>query len=78
MTEPLAVTLLAGVAARLPLGRVTTAGAWAWALPGLLLGLLALVRPEYLPFGAAARRSSPCFRVRWQSGAWRPGSPPRR
>ncbi len=24
---------------------------WAWTLPGLLLGLSALIRPEYLPFG---------------------------
>jgi 4-amino-4-deoxy-L-arabinose transferase-like glycosyltransferase len=50
MTEPLATTLLAaGV-----LGFIWAAdgrGAVAWAVPGLLFGLLAMVRPEYLPFG---------------------------
>jgi 4-amino-4-deoxy-L-arabinose transferase-like glycosyltransferase len=50
MTEPMATTLLAaGV-----LGFIWAAdgrGAGAWAVPGLLFGLLAMVRPEYLPFG---------------------------
>jgi dolichyl-phosphate-mannose-protein mannosyltransferase len=50
MTEPLATTLLAaGV-----LGFLWAAdgrGLASWAVPGLLFGLLAMVRPEYLPFG---------------------------
>ena len=51
MTEPLAATLLAG--ALLAFFRAwDRGGAAAWALCGLLLGLLAMVRPEYLLFGA--------------------------
>jgi hypothetical protein len=50
MTEPLAATLLAGAV----LG-VFWAGdgrdLWRWAVPGLTLGALALVRPEYLAIG---------------------------
>ncbi|MEK6278116.1 MAG: glycosyltransferase family 39 protein [Actinomycetota bacterium] len=51
MTEPLATTLLAG--ALLACFRASDrGGTLAWALPGLLLGLMAMVRPEYLMFGA--------------------------
>jgi hypothetical protein len=50
MTEPLAATLLAGAM----LG-IFWAGdgvaLWRWAVPGLTLGALALVRPEYLAIG---------------------------
>jgi len=71
MTEPLAVTLLAGsLLAFLWAG--DNREAWAWALPGVLLGLLALVRPEYLPFGALLALVA-LFRIRWLSGAWGPG-----
>jgi 4-amino-4-deoxy-L-arabinose transferase-like glycosyltransferase len=43
-------------------------GVWAWALPGLLLGLTALIRPEYLIFG-------PVFALLalYKAGRWRPG-----
>jgi hypothetical protein len=62
MTEPLAATLLAGAllgilwaaddpatgAAREPGGPLSL---WRWLVPGLTLGALALVRPEYLAIG---------------------------
>ncbi len=71
MTEPLAVTLLAGsMLAYLWAG--DDRGRWAWVLPGLLLGLLALVRPEYLPFGALLPLIA-LLRARWHVGAWREG-----
>ena len=71
MTEPLAVTLLA--AALLALlwagdGRRTPA----WALPGLLLGMLALVRPDYLLF-APLLAIVALFRARGSNGGWKPG-----
>jgi 4-amino-4-deoxy-L-arabinose transferase-like glycosyltransferase len=56
MTEPLAATLLSGAI----LGILWAAGgtprggavpAWRWLVPGLTLGALALVRPEYLAIG---------------------------
>jgi hypothetical protein len=56
MTEPLAATLLTGAI----LGILWAAGgtprggavsAWRWLVPGLTLGALALVRPEYLAIG---------------------------
>ncbi len=72
MTEPLAATLLAGsLLAFLWAG--DGRGTWAWALPGLLLGLLAMVRPEYLPFGFAFAFLA-LFWSRHLSGAWRPGA----
>jgi 4-amino-4-deoxy-L-arabinose transferase-like glycosyltransferase len=50
MTEPLAATLLAGaILAILWAGDGTLL--WRWVLPGLTLGALALVRPEYLAVG---------------------------
>jgi 4-amino-4-deoxy-L-arabinose transferase-like glycosyltransferase len=50
MTEPLAATLLAGaILAILWAGDGTTL--WRWLVPGLTLGALALVRPEYLAIG---------------------------
>jgi 4-amino-4-deoxy-L-arabinose transferase-like glycosyltransferase len=71
MTEPLAATLLAGALLAF-LWAGDGRGTWAWALPGLLLGLMALVRPEYLPFGLlmpllALLRSG-------RQGGWRPGA----
>jgi 4-amino-4-deoxy-L-arabinose transferase-like glycosyltransferase len=50
MTEPLAATLLAGAI----LGLLWAGDGddwWRWAVPGLTLGALALVRPEYLAIG---------------------------
>jgi hypothetical protein len=71
MTEPLAATLLAGsLLAFLWAG--DGRGQWAWALPGLLLGLLALVRPEYLLFGLLLPLLA-VLRARRQAGGWRPG-----
>jgi 4-amino-4-deoxy-L-arabinose transferase-like glycosyltransferase len=50
MTEPLAATLLAGaILAILWAGGGDSA--WRWLVPGLTLGALALVRPEYLAIG---------------------------
>lgn len=57
MTEPLAATLLAGaILGLLWAGDGPTAGGsapspWRWLVPGLTLGALALVRPEYLAIG---------------------------
>ena len=71
MTEPLAVTLLAAtLLAFLWAGDGRRAGAWA--LPGVLLGLLALVRPDYLLF-APLLAVVALFRARGQGGAWAPG-----
>jgi hypothetical protein len=70
MTEPLAVTLL-GAALLAFLwagdGRATAA----WALPGLLLGLLAMVRPEYLLF-VALFPLVVLLRARRGAGRWGP------
>jgi hypothetical protein len=56
MTEPLAATLLSGAILGLlwaadatPRGGAVSA--WRWLVPGLTLGALALVRPEYLAIG---------------------------
>jgi 4-amino-4-deoxy-L-arabinose transferase-like glycosyltransferase len=50
MTEPLAATLLAG--AMLAILRAADGDSpWRWLVPGLTLGALALVRPEYLAVG---------------------------
>jgi hypothetical protein len=71
MTEPLAVALLAGsLLAFLWAG--DGRGPWAWALPGFLLGLMALVRPEYLPFGVLLPLVA-LLRARHRGGGWRPG-----
>lgn len=71
MTEPLAVTLLAGgLLAFLWAG--DGRGAWAWAAPGALLGLLTLVRPEYLPLGLLLGLVA-LWRSRSVEGAWTPG-----
>ncbi len=72
MTEPLAVTgLVASVVALLWASE--QAERRAWLLPGFLLGLTALVRPEYLAFGAvfAALALARAWRDR---GGWRPGA----
>jgi hypothetical protein len=70
MTEPLATTLLAAtlLAAFWASDR---GGALAWALPGLLLGLMAMVRPEYLLFGALLPLLALFLVHREES--WRPG-----
>lgn len=52
MTEPLAATLLSGGVLAF-MRALSRPGVWAWALPGLLFGALAMVRPEYLVIGAA-------------------------
>jgi 4-amino-4-deoxy-L-arabinose transferase-like glycosyltransferase len=70
MTEPLAATLLAAtlLAAFWASDR---GGALAWGLPGLLLGLMAMVRPEYLLFGALLPLLA-LFRAH-RGASWRPG-----
>lgn len=71
MTEPLAVTLLAAsLLAFLWAG--DHRGPWAWAMPGLLFGLMALVRPEYLPIAALLALVA-LFRARRHGGGWQPG-----
>jgi hypothetical protein len=50
MTEPLAATLLAGAILAI-VWAGDGASLWRWVLPGLTLGALALVRPEYLAVG---------------------------
>ena len=71
MTEPLAVTLLSGALLAF-LWAGDGRGAWAWALPGLLFGLMVLVRPEYLPFGLLLAAVA-LLLARSRSGAWAPG-----
>jgi 4-amino-4-deoxy-L-arabinose transferase-like glycosyltransferase len=44
---------------------------WAWAVPGLLFGLTALIRPDYLPVGIAFALLA-AIRVGRERG-WRPG-----
>ena len=55
MSEPLAATLLSGAVLALFWARDPAVAEpqppWRWLLPGLLLGALALVRPEYLAVG---------------------------
>jgi hypothetical protein len=72
MTEPLAVMLLAGSLLAFLWAGDDERGAWAWALPGLLLGVMTMVRPEYLPLGVGLAIVAG-FRVGWLDGAWRPG-----
>lgn len=50
MSEPLAATLLSGAAVGLLWAR-DGVSVWRWLLPGLTLGALAMVRPEYLAVG---------------------------
>jgi len=50
MTEPLAATLLAGAILAI-LWAADGDSAWRWLVPGLTLGALTLVRPEYLAIG---------------------------
>lgn len=50
MTEPLAATLLAGAMLAI-LCAADGDSPWRWLVPGLTLGALALVRPEYLAIG---------------------------
>ncbi|HEX3737667.1 MAG TPA: glycosyltransferase family 39 protein [Solirubrobacterales bacterium] len=50
MTEPLAATLLAGAILAIPWAGDGDS-LWRWLVPGLTLGALALVRPEYLAIG---------------------------
>jgi 4-amino-4-deoxy-L-arabinose transferase-like glycosyltransferase len=50
MTEPLAATLLVGALFGI-LWAADGASPWRWLVPGLTLGALALVRPEYLAIG---------------------------
>jgi hypothetical protein len=71
MTEPLAATLLAGALLAF-LWAGDGRGTWAWALPGLLLGLMAMVRPEYLPFGLLLPLLA-LLRSGRQEG-WKPGA----
>ena len=72
MTEPLAVTLLAASLLAFLWAGDDERGVWAWALPGALFGLLALVRPEYLPFGLLLAVIA-AFRVHWLDRRWAPG-----
>ncbi len=50
MSEPLGATLLSGAVLGLFWAR-DRSGTWPWLVPGLALGALALVRPEYLAVG---------------------------
>ncbi len=50
MTEPLGATLLAGALLSI-LWAADGVSPWRWLVPGLTLGALALVRPEYLAIG---------------------------
>jgi hypothetical protein len=61
MTEPLAATLLSGAILAIlwagdgawpPAATATRSSVWRWLVPGLTLGALALVRPEYLAIAA--------------------------
>jgi 4-amino-4-deoxy-L-arabinose transferase-like glycosyltransferase len=45
---------------------------WAWIAPGLLFGVTALIRPEYLLVGAAMVVIA--LVRRWRGGGWRPGA----
>jgi hypothetical protein len=72
MTEPLAVTLLAAALLAFLWAGDDDRGIWAWVLPGALFGLLAMVRPEYLPFGLLLAAVA-AFRVRWLDRQWAPG-----
>jgi Dolichyl-phosphate-mannose-protein mannosyltransferase len=45
--------------------------AWAWALPGVLFGITALIRPEYLFVGAAF--AIVALILVWRRRGWRPG-----
>jgi 4-amino-4-deoxy-L-arabinose transferase-like glycosyltransferase len=51
MTEPLAATLLAGAMLGIFWAGDGVGPLWRWAVPGLTLGVLALIRPEYLAVG---------------------------
>ena len=71
MSEPLAIATLTGaVLAFLWAGERRSP--WAWALPGVLLGLTAFTRPEYLVFVAVFAVLA-LVRVRRDGGGWRPG-----
>jgi hypothetical protein len=82
MTEPLAATLLAGAMLAI-LWAADGGPAWRWCVPGLTLGALALVRPEYLAIGIllallvllherfSSRRSEPGGNGQGGSGTWR-------
>jgi 4-amino-4-deoxy-L-arabinose transferase-like glycosyltransferase len=50
MSEPLATLTLAGVVLTFMWANDHGRRRWAWAIPGVLLGLTALARPEYLAF----------------------------
>ena len=52
MSEPLATLTLAGAVLAFMWAGDPGRSRWAWALPGLLLGLTAFARPEYLAFVA--------------------------
>jgi len=69
MSEPLAATLLAGAILSIlwANGRGAT---WSWLMPGVLLGALALVRPEYLPISFPV---AVVVFARGGRGGWRPG-----
>ena len=75
MTEPLAATLLAGAILAI-LWSADGESPWRWLVPGLTLGALALVRPEYLAIALLLailvllhERFSPRHRVRSQKPA---------
>jgi hypothetical protein len=80
MSEPLAATLLSGAVLGLLWAR-DRAEAWPWIVPGLTLGALALVRPEYLAVGVllaivvlvSATVPPPLVAHRATKGGGRPG-----
>jgi 4-amino-4-deoxy-L-arabinose transferase-like glycosyltransferase len=73
MTEPLAVTLLAAALLAFLWAGDRGRPPWAWALPGLLLGLMAMVRPEYLLFGLLAVPLA-LLRAGRRQGGWGQGA----
>jgi 4-amino-4-deoxy-L-arabinose transferase-like glycosyltransferase len=68
MSEPLATTLLAGAVLAI-LWAADREGWMRWALPGVLLGALALTRPEYLAVSALL---AVVVALRGIGGGWRP------
>ncbi len=72
-SEPLAMaTLPAGILAFFWASeRGAASGYWVWLVPGLLFGITAMARPEYLAVGAFFALLALLWA--WRAGGWRPG-----